>query len=270
MTLAGVTVGAIIILADLFIRGMWFSSGSRRRSSEGGGQAQLVILVISIALAILAPFLAQILYFATSRQREYLADANATLGSGADPRNANKPLVLMQMTGDGEDLFETITARYIQRDLAIVLDKTVKFAPRIQSRIAGGRAQIEGVPTMEKARDLSIVLRAGQLPTPLTIAESRTIGPSLGADSIQKGGKATLLGLSLVLVWRRSDELRVLLLAALLAVLAVAGTWFNPLWEWAGHWLREYTAAPYLGLAADLLSFLLYGGGLLPGQKFQE
>jgi heat shock protein HtpX len=77
MTLAGVTVGAVIILADLFMRGMWFSSGTRRRSSEGGGQAQLVILVISIALAVLAPFLAQILYFATSRQREYLADASA-------------------------------------------------------------------------------------------------------------------------------------------------------------------------------------------------
>jgi protein-export membrane protein SecD len=132
---------------------------------------------------------------------EYLADANATLGGGADPRNANKPLVLMEMTGEGNDMFEAVTARYIQRDLAIVLDKTVKFAPRIQSRISGGRAQIEGVPNMEKARDLSIVLRAGQLPTPLVIAESRTVGPSLGADSIQKGGKAALLGLGLVLVF---------------------------------------------------------------------
>ncbi len=132
---------------------------------------------------------------------EYLADANATLGSAMDPRNANRPLVLMQMTGDGADLFEAVTARYLQRDLAIVLDKIVKFAPRIQSRIQGGRAQIEGVPTMEKARDLAIVLRAGQLPTPLTIAESRTVGPSLGADSIQKGSQAALFGLSLVLVF---------------------------------------------------------------------
>ena len=132
---------------------------------------------------------------------EYLADANATLGGTMDPRNANKPLVMMQMTGEGADLFEAVTARYIQRDLAIVLDKIVKFAPRIQSRIPGGRAQIEGVPTMEKARDLAIVLRAGQLPTPLAIAESRTVGPSLGADSIKKGGQAALIGLVLVLIF---------------------------------------------------------------------
>ena len=132
---------------------------------------------------------------------EYLADANATLGGTMDPRNANKPLVLMQMTGDGADLFETVTASYLQRDLAIVLDKIVKFAPRIQSRIPGGRAQIEGVTSMEKARDLAIVLRAGQLPTPLAIAESRTVGPSLGADSIEKGSRAALIGLSLVLLF---------------------------------------------------------------------
>jgi signal transduction histidine kinase len=72
-----------------------------------------------------------------------------------------------------------------------------------------------------------------------------------------------LLGLSLVLVWRRSEELRVLLLAGLLALLAVAGPWYQPLWLWAEGWLRDYTAVPYLGGAADLLTFLLVGGGLL-------
>jgi heat shock protein HtpX len=80
MTLAGVTVGAIVILADLFLRGLWFSSitGSRRRSRDsGGGQAAIVILVVSIVVAILAPLLAQLLYFATSRRREYLADASS-------------------------------------------------------------------------------------------------------------------------------------------------------------------------------------------------
>ncbi len=80
MTLAGVTVGAIVILADLFMRGLWFSSitGSRRRSRDsGGGQAAIVILIVSIVMAILAPLLAQLLYFATSRRREYLADASS-------------------------------------------------------------------------------------------------------------------------------------------------------------------------------------------------
>jgi len=77
MTLAGVTVGAVIILADLFMRGMWFSSLGGRRSSRDSGQLQLVILVVSIVTAILAPVLTQLLYFASSRQREYLADASA-------------------------------------------------------------------------------------------------------------------------------------------------------------------------------------------------
>jgi heat shock protein HtpX len=77
MTLAGVTVGAVIILADLFMRGMWYSSIAGRRSSRDSGQIQLVIMVVSIVLAILAPILTQILYFATSRQREYLADASS-------------------------------------------------------------------------------------------------------------------------------------------------------------------------------------------------
>jgi heat shock protein HtpX len=77
MTLAGVTVGAVVILADLFMRGMWYSSLSGRRSSRDSGQIQMVILVVSIVTAILAPILTQLLYFASSRQREYLADASA-------------------------------------------------------------------------------------------------------------------------------------------------------------------------------------------------
>lgn len=131
---------------------------------------------------------------------EFLADANATLGSGYDPKTANKPLVMMQLISEGADSFATISERYIQRDLAIVLDNIVKTAPRIMSRIPGGRAQIEGQPSMESARDLAIVLRAGALPAPLTIAESRSVGPSLGADSIQKGSQAAMIGLTLVLV----------------------------------------------------------------------
>ena len=132
---------------------------------------------------------------------EFLADANATLGGGYDPKTANKPLVMMQLISEGADSFATISERYIQRDLAIVLDNIVKTAPRIQNRIPGGRAQITGQPTMESARDLAIVLRAGALPAPLTIAESRTVGPSLGADSIQKGSKAAMIGLAFVLIF---------------------------------------------------------------------
>ena len=76
MTLAGVTVGAIIILADLYLRGMRFGAGRSRSSSKGGGQGTAILFLIALAFAIVAPFLAQILYFACSRRREYLADAS--------------------------------------------------------------------------------------------------------------------------------------------------------------------------------------------------
>ena len=78
MTMAGVTMGAVVILADLFLRGLWFSGGgNRRRSSKGGGQLEMIIFIVTILLAILAPLLSQLLYLAASRKREYLADASA-------------------------------------------------------------------------------------------------------------------------------------------------------------------------------------------------
>jgi heat shock protein HtpX len=80
MTFAGVLLGGIVIISQIFARSMFFSSGSSRRyrgGGRGGGQAQLVILVAAIAFAILAPILARLLYFAISRRREYLADASA-------------------------------------------------------------------------------------------------------------------------------------------------------------------------------------------------
>lgn len=81
VTFAGMLLGSIVLISEVFLRSMWFSSGSskRYRSSRkgGGGQAQLVILAVAIAFAILAPILARFLYFAISRKREYLADASA-------------------------------------------------------------------------------------------------------------------------------------------------------------------------------------------------
>jgi len=82
MTFAGILLGSIVLVSEVFLRSMWFSSGSSRRyrsssSSKGGGQAQIVIVVVAIVLAILAPIIARLLYFAMSRKREYLADASA-------------------------------------------------------------------------------------------------------------------------------------------------------------------------------------------------
>ena len=79
MTLAGVTLGAIVLLADAGLRMMFWGGGSRRRSSnnKNGGAAMAVMVIVALVLAILAPILARLLYFACSRQREYLADASA-------------------------------------------------------------------------------------------------------------------------------------------------------------------------------------------------
>jgi preprotein translocase subunit SecD len=93
----------------------------------------------------------------------------------------------MEFTDVGAKLFEQITGANVKKRLAIILDKNVYSAPVIQERIAGGRAQITGRFTPEEANDLALVLRSGSLPAPVKILEQRTVGPSLGEDSIRKG-----------------------------------------------------------------------------------
>lgn len=120
---------------------------------------------------------------------EYLTDARVQI----DPRT-NEPYVLLSFDSRGARIFARITGENIKKRLAIVLDKKVYSAPVIQDRITGGRAQITGAFTMEEAHDLAIVLRAGALPAPVKVIEERTVGPSLGRDSIEKGIKATIVG----------------------------------------------------------------------------
>jgi protein-export membrane protein SecD len=132
---------------------------------------------------------------------ELLSTASATIGSGNDPRLANQPIVNLEMTNEGADVFERVTGRNIGERLAIVLDGVVKSHPVIRQRIPGGRAQIEGIGSIEEARDLAIILRAGALPAPIKIIEERTIGPSLGADSIEKSKMAGMIGMIVILVF---------------------------------------------------------------------
>jgi protein-export membrane protein SecD len=125
---------------------------------------------------------------------EVIADARATIGGGSDPSVANQPIVQLEMTRSGARVFERVTGAHVEERLAIVLDGVVKSAPVIRAKIPGGSAVIEGIDTIEEARDITIVLRAGALPAPLLIIEERTIGPSLGHDSIRKGTTAGLIG----------------------------------------------------------------------------
>lgn len=127
---------------------------------------------------------------------EYLTDARVQIDS-----RYNEPYVSITFDSRGARLFEQVTGANIKKRLAIVLDNVVNSAPVIQDRIAGGRAQITGRFTMEEARDLAIVLRAGALPAPVKIIEERTVGPSLGKDSINKGLKSMIIGGLIVILF---------------------------------------------------------------------
>jgi len=111
------------------------------------------------------------------------------------------PVVSLTFNSQGADDFERITGENVRKRLAIVLDGVVHSAPVIQERISGGHAQITGTFTMDEARDLAIVLRAGALPAPVNVLEERTVGPSLGNDSIKHGIMATLIGTLLVILF---------------------------------------------------------------------
>lgn len=119
----------------------------------------------------------------------------------SDPNSPGNWQVAIEFTPTGTRVFGEITEKNVGRRLAIILDGTVYSAPRINERIPGGRAVITGQFTVEQARDLAIVLRAGALPAPVTILEERTVGPSLGADSIRKGVMAIAASAALVFVF---------------------------------------------------------------------
>lgn len=112
-----------------------------------------------------------------------------------------EPYIAIKFNSQGARDFDRITAENVKKRLAIVLDGVVYSAPVIQERISGGEAQITGAFTMEEARDLAIVLRAGALPAPVRMLEQVTVGPSLGQDSIEKGILSIAIGFLMVVAF---------------------------------------------------------------------
>ncbi len=127
---------------------------------------------------------------------EALETANVQIGD-----RFGEPHVSLKFNSQGGKDFERITGENVKKRLAIVLDGRVHSAPVIQEKISGGQAQITGSFTMEEASDLAIVLRAGALPAPVNILEERTVGPSLGQDSIDKGTGACFIASILILIF---------------------------------------------------------------------
>jgi preprotein translocase subunit SecD len=150
----------------------------------------------------------------------------------ADPNAPGNWQVAIEFTPTGARIFGDLTEQNVGRHLAIILDGNLYSAPRINERIPGGRAVITGQFTVDEARDLAIVLRAGALPAPVAILEERTVGPSLGADSIRQGmiailGSAAAVFLFMLIYYRISgliaDVALVLNLIILLACMAAFG-----------------------------------------------
>jgi preprotein translocase subunit SecD len=127
---------------------------------------------------------------------DQLADAQP----GFDQRT-NEPIISFRFNQSGARIFGRTTQENVNRRFAIVLDNKVISAPVIREPILGGTGQISGNFTVEEANRLAVLLRSGALPAPLSIVEERTVGPSLGADSIQSGKIATIIGTILVIAF---------------------------------------------------------------------
>jgi preprotein translocase subunit SecD len=121
---------------------------------------------------------------------KYLKDARV----GFDRQQ--RAIVQFQFNPAGGTIFQNLTGENIGERVAIVLDDQVYSAPAIRSRIST-RGEITGRFTAQEAADLAVVLRAGSLAVPVAIEEERTVGPALGADSIQRGVRASILGLTI-------------------------------------------------------------------------
>ena len=145
-------------------------------------------------------------------QKLYLVSSNPAISGGmiqtpkavvADMgnNNAGQWVVNLDMNKEGRKKWSKFTGANINRQVAIILDDLVFMAPFIRDKISSGSTQISGFESMEEAKDIASVLKAGELPAPISIVQTNYVGPSLGKDSINDGGKSMIIGLILVLIF---------------------------------------------------------------------
>lgn len=113
-------------------------------------------------------------------------------------QQTSSPVVTMQMNSEGSREWARITGSNINKRIAIVLDNVIYSAPTVQNKIPGGNSQISGMANLEEAKLMEIVLKAGALPAPVDVIEERTVGPSLGQDSVSQGLNSAIIGFILV------------------------------------------------------------------------
>jgi preprotein translocase subunit SecD len=145
----------------------------------------------------------------------------------AQPQNdRGQWIVSFKFDSSGGRRFCQATTENVQKRLAIVLDNKVISAPVVQSPICGGQGIITGQFTAESATELALLLRAGALPASLTFIEERTVGPELGADSIEAGELATAIGSALVVVF-------MIACYGMFGLVAIVALIFNLVWVFA-------------------------------------
>ncbi len=138
--------------------------------------------------------------FLVNKEAELTGGVIVDAMANIDPQTT-EPIVTMQMDSDGAREWARITGANIDKRCAIVLDNAIYSAPTIQGKIPNGSSRITGMGDMTEAKLLQIVLKAGALPAPVDIMEERTVGPSLGQDSINQGFNSTMIGFFLVAVF---------------------------------------------------------------------
>jgi preprotein translocase subunit SecD len=130
-----------------------------------------------------------------------LKNARVDFGGGDNSLARGMPVVSFEFNPEGAQMFGAITTANVGKQLAIVLDGIIQSDPNIREPITGGSGQISGNFTMEQAKFLATVLKAGALPAPVRVIEERTVGPTLGEDSIKAGVRSCLIGIGLVMLF---------------------------------------------------------------------
>ncbi|MCB1046872.1 MAG: protein translocase subunit SecD [Calditrichaeota bacterium] len=130
-----------------------------------------------------------------------LEDAGVNIDQGYSSGKAGSAIVQLSMNKEGSRTFARITEAYKDRRLAIVLDDRVFMAPVIRNRIPNGQAIIEGMSSIEEARELANLLKHGALPSTVKVVEERTVGASLGVDSIRAGKNSAIFGFLIVAIF---------------------------------------------------------------------
>ncbi|MFH0919945.1 MAG: protein translocase subunit SecD [Fibrobacterota bacterium] len=168
-----------VVRNNVLVSGVEFAWGSELEGQPGQEHKRLYLLKSTSEL-----------------NGSYLSDAKSSISQGGMNSGA---VVNMTLTSEGARRFSKITGANIEKRMAIVLDGQIYSAPVIRSKIPNGSAEISGMANLEEARDLAIVLRAGALPAPMEIIEERTVGPTLGQDSINQSIKATFIAMLLIM-----------------------------------------------------------------------